>query len=289
MTKEEAENTAKESKIELLVEEQFDKEVEVGKVISQDPGFMENYMVKEGSTVKIVVSKGTDLKKVPKVTGKTYEEAETELTELSLVPNKVEESSEKVEAGYVIRQDPAPDTELNSGETVTVYVSTGVKQITMQHVIGQKEAEAKKALTKAGFEVSIVYEEDTSKEDGIVLKQSIDADARVKDGSKVTLTVNKIAALKEGTVNINLKSITGGVQVDEEGTEINPTALVEVKVTSEGSEDTVYKETHRKDTSNINIQVSGKGTITVKVFVDGVRKATEQLNLNASKPVLNID
>lgn len=289
MTREEAENAAKEANIELLVEEQFDKEIEAGKVISQDPGYMENYMVKEGSTVKIVVSKGTDIKKVPKLTGKTYEEAETELSELSLIPNKVEESSEKVEAGVIIRQDPDPDTELNSGDTVTVYVSTGIKQITMDYVIGKKEADAKKDLTKLGFDVTIVYEEDTSKDDGIVLKQSIDSGTQVKNGSKVTLTVNKITALKEGTVNINLKSLTGGVQVDDEGTELNPTALVEVKVTSEGSEDTVYKETHRKDTTNINIQVSGKGTITIKVFVDGVRKVTEQLNLNASKPVLNID
>ena len=155
---------------------------------------------------------------------------------------------------------------------------------------GEKEADAKKKLKDIGFDVNVVYEEDTGKDDGIVLKQSIDTGTTVKDGTKVILTVNKIAQTKEGTVNINLKSLTGGViDVDEEGTEINPTVKVEVKVTSEGSEDTVYSETHRKDTTRVTVPVSGKGTITVKVFIDGVRKAQKTLNLNGSSTVLNID
>lgn len=285
MAREEAENLANEKKLQLEIEEQFNQDVEAGKVISQDPGYMENYQIKEKSTVKLVISKGTDIKIVPKVTGKTFEEAQQEIEELELVIEKVEESSSKVEAGYVIRQTPEPESELNSGETVTVYVSTGEKQISMEHTIGEKESTAKKKLTNLGFDVSIVYEEDTSKDDGVVLKQSIDAGSTVKEGTKVTLTVNKIEKLKQGTVNINLKSITGGIEKDADGNEINPTAQVEVRV----DEEVVYSEKHRKDTGNLNVQVSGKGTITVKVFIDGVRKAQQTLNLNSSKPVLNID
>lgn len=290
MTREEAEQTAKDKKLQLQIDEQYDKEVELGRVISQEPGYMENYTIKENSTVKLVISKGSNTKIVPKVTGETYDNAVALLEEQELVVERVEESSDKVEAGYVIKQEPEAETELNAGETVKVYVSTGVKQITMEYVIGEKEADAKKKLTDIGFVVSIVYEEDTAKDDGIVLKQSIDTGTTVKDGSKVILTVNKIAQTKEGTVNINLKSLTGGViDVDDEGTEINPTVKVEVKVTSEGSEDTVYSETHRKDTTRVTVPVSGKGTITVKVFIDGVRKAQNTLNLNGSSTVLNID
>lgn len=290
MTREEAEQTAKDKNLQLEIDEQYDKEVELGKVISQEPGYMENYTIKEKSTVKIVVSKGTNTKVVPKVTGETYDDAVKLLEEQELVVEKIEEASSKIEAGYVIKQEPDADTELNAGETVKIYVSTGVKQITMEYVIGEKEADAKKKITGIGFKVSIVYEEDTSKDDGIVLKQSIDTGATVKDGTKVTLTVNKIAQTKNGTVNINLKSLTGGViDKDEEGTEINPTVKLEVRVISEGSEDTVYSETHRKDTTRVTVPVSGKGTITVKVFVDGVRKSQQSLNLNTDNPVLNID
>ena len=53
----------------------------------------------------------------------------------------------------------------------------------------------------------MVYEEDTSKDDGTVLRQSIDVGTTVDDGTEVTLTVNRIEEIKNGTVNINLKSL----------------------------------------------------------------------------------
>lgn len=294
MTRVQAEQAANEANLKLEVEEQFDKEVEAGKVISQDPQYMENYTVKAKTTVKIVVSKGVDIKKVPKLTGLKYDKAEAALTEQSLVVEKIEETSEKVEADYVIKQDPAQGTELNSGDTVKVYVSTGVKQITMEYVVGKTEKDAKSQLTKLGFEVNVIYEEDTTKDDGVVLKQSIDTGAQVKDGSKVTLTINKITKVKEGTVNINLKSILAKegkdvITKDESGNEINPTVKVEIKVTSEGKEETVYSQEHRKDTTSINKKVIGKGTITVKVFADGIKLEEKQLDLNSTSPVLNID
>ena len=293
MTRDEAEQIAKDSKIELLIDEQYDKEVEAGKVISQDPGYMENYTVKEKSTIKIVISKGTDTRKVAKVVGEKYEDAEQLLTEQNLLIEKIEESSDKVEAGYVIKQEPDPETELNSGETVKVYVSTGIKQITMEYVIGEKEKDAKSKLTKLGFDVTIVYEEDTSKDDGIVLKQSIGTGEQVKDGSKVTLTVNKIAQTKEGTVNINLKSITGGIieRNPETGEEIEPNAKVSVVIS--GSE--VYSDEHRRDgsvtLSGKGDGIEGKGIVNVEVSIiwEGkTRKRTGQLNFNNTNPILNI-
>ena len=157
----------------------------------------------------------------------------------------------------------------------------------MEHVIGQKEADAKKALTELGFEVDVVYEEDMSKDDGTVLKQSIDVGETVDEGTEVTLTVNKIAEIKEGTLNINLKSLTGGqIDKDEAGNEINPSVKLKVTV----NEDTVVDEYVRKDNENYSITVSGKGTVTIKVFIDGVKKGSDRtLNLNSSNPVLTID
>ncbi len=287
MTKTEAEQTATNAGLQLEVTEEFSSDVEAGKVISQEPQFVDGYLVKDGSTVKIVVSKGENIKVVPDVVGKTREEAEQAVKAEEFEVKVVEEANSKVQAGYVIRQDPEADEKVNAGETVTIYVSTGIKQITMEHVVGEKEADAKKILTDLGFEVDIVYEEDTSKDDGVVLKQSLDVGTTVDEGTEVTLTVNKIQEIKEGTVNINLKSLTGGViDVDETGTEINPTVELEVRVNDE----VVYKETQRKDATNITVPVSGKGTITIKVFIDGVKKGTDRtLNLNSENPVLNID
>ena len=219
MTREEAETAATEANVQLEVSEEFNSDVEEGKIISQDPPYMENYTVKENSVVKVVVSKGENIKIVPNVVGKEQSEAESEIKAEELKVEVVQEASSRIEAGYVIRQEPEADEEVNAGETVKIYVSTGIKQITMEHVIGQTEEDAKKTLTDLGFEVTVVYEEDTSKDDGVVLKQSIDVGTTVDEGTKVTITVNQVVETKQVGVVINVLKITGGYTEPVEGEE----------------------------------------------------------------------
>ena len=233
LTREEAEAKAKEAKITLDITEEFSSDVEEGKVISQDPPYLDGYVVKENSSVKLVISKGENIKIVPKVTGMTREEAEQAIETEELKVEVIEEASSKVEAGYVIKQEPEADKEVNAGETVKIYVSTGIKQITMEHVIGKKEDEAKKTLTDLGFEVNVVYEEDTSKDDGVVLKQSLDVGETVDEGTKVTLTVNKVAATKEVNVIINVLKITGGYTDPAEGEQQSGSSTVNITVNDE--------------------------------------------------------
>jgi serine/threonine protein kinase len=283
-TIEEAEQELNKSKLKIEKKEEFNSEIEVGKIISQNPPFIENHTVKENSTVEVVVSKGTEMTKVPKIIGMEYEEAEEEIKKYNLQAEKIDKVSKTVEKGIVIEQEPAENTEIKAGEKVKIYVScgNGLKQIVTQYVIGKTEKDAKELLTKDGLEVEVVNEEDTTKENGIVLKQSIEAGKTVDEGTKIIITVNKIAEIKTGKIDINLKSITGGIKLDAEGNEINPEATVTVKVTSAGKEETVYNEKHRKDTSTIIFDVKGVGTITIKVYVDDVLKRQTQMNLNSS-------
>lgn len=283
-TIEEAEQELNKSKLKIEKKEEFNSEIEVGKIISQNPPFIENYTVKENSTVEVVVSKETEMTKVPKIIGMEYEEAEEEIKKYNLQAEKIDKVSKTVEKGIVIEQEPAENTEIKAGEKVKIYVScgNGLKQIVTQYVIGKTEKDAKELLTKDGLEVEVVNEEDTTKENGIVLKQSIEAGKTVDEGTKIIITVNKIAEIKTGKIDINLKSITGGIKLDAEGNEINPEATVTVKVTSAGKEETVYNEKHRKDTSTIIFDVKGVGTITIKVYVDDVLKRQTQMNLNSS-------
>ncbi len=289
-TLEEAKTLLGEENITLEVsEEVYDSEIEEGKIISQDPPFIDGYQVKENTTVKLVISKGKEMVKMQKVVGKLYEEAANIIKdELHLEVEKIEETSKTVEEGYVIKQEPEEGTEIETGETVKIYVSTGtgIKQISVPYVIGDTEADAKKKL--ADLKVTVVYEEDTTKVDGHVLKQSIEAGETVDEKTKITITVNKIEAIKTGSINLNLKSLLGTkatIEQDEEGNEINPTVQVKVTVNDE----TIYSQEHRKDESEIVIEASGKGTVTVKVLVDDVRQYMGQFDLTVEKPVLTID
>ena len=65
-------------------------------------------------------------------------------------------------------------------------------------------------LSNLGLKVNVSYEQDDLKDNGVVLKQSIDSGKTVDEGTTITITVNKKDELKQGTVNVNVKSITGG-------------------------------------------------------------------------------
>ena len=292
---EEAKTKLDELKLKYEITEEYSPEgKEEGTILSQEPKYQDNYKINETEVIKLVVSKGIEMVAVPKVTGDTKDDAISKLEEVNLKVEIAEEINEKVQEGVVIKQEPAANEQISKDSTVKIYVSLGrgIKEVTVPYVVGKQEAEAKKALEAAGLTVGTVkYESDTTKPNGEVLKQGIDADKKVDEKTAVSLTVNKLAEIKSGTVNINLKSLTGYKKLtDSDGKEV-PAESVEVvvKVTSNGIEDTVYKKSHKKDTEKITVPVEGVGTITVKIFLDGVRNTQKQLDLNSSNPVLNID
>lgn len=214
LSKEEAEKKVTDAKLKFEVsDEEYNTEVEAGYIISQDPTYTELYnKVKEGTTIKVVVSKGTEKTTVPNVKGKEKEEALQLIDNAKLLSEVIEETSKTVKEGFVISQETNPDTEVNAGETLKIHVSTGtgIKQVTMIDVTGKSEADAKKALEDMGLVVNVGYSEDSSKNNGVVLKQALDVGKVVDEGTTVTITVNKRAETKNVTVKIDVKSITGG-------------------------------------------------------------------------------
>ena len=284
MTKEEAQKEADKIKVKLDFEEEFSADVEEGKVISQDPEFKENSKIKEKSIVKLKISKGTELVKVPKVTGMEKEEAIKTWEDLGLKVEIKEETSKKVEEGYVINQDIAENKEINAGDTVTITVSTGtgITQVSVPSVTGKTENEARTALESAKLKVTVNYEEDSSKTEGIVLKQNVESGKKVDEGTTVTITVNK-AESKSGTVTVNVKSITGGYDSsDTDLTDTDKKAKIDIKV--DGT--SVYTQSNvDKNSTAISTSFSGKGKVQIVVNIQDGNGAsyTRTTELDLSK------
>ena len=296
LTVEEAQAAYADKNINIQVaEEVFDAEVEAGKIISQEPPYEEGATIPENSTIELTVSKGIETVTMQKVVGMKYDEAERLLKEdLKLEVEKIEETSQTVEKDYVIRQEPEEGEELETGDTVKVYVSigTGIEQISVPYVIGDTEADAKTKLSD--LEVTVVYEEDMTKTDGKVLKQSIEAGETVDEGTKITITVNRIEERKQGTINLNFKSLLlksvlkdrAEITTDPvTGEEIEPTMPLVITV----DDSTVYNDAPRKDNTSITAYAWGKGTVTVKVEADGVNIWEGQFDLSGDNPTLVID
>ena len=267
--------------------EEYNGEIEEGKVITQNPKYRKNYTIKENSKFEIVISKGKKIVIMPKVEGEKIEEARRiiESLEANINIEIAEEESTKVEPGIVLKQSIEKDKEIEAGTTITLTVSKAKEQVSVPYVIGKAEETAKKELTDAKLKVEVVYEEDTTKDAGIVLKQSIDVGKAVDEGTSITITVNKIAEIKSGTVTVNVKSITNyKPEKDEEGNEIEPKDVkLKVTVTSQGTTETAYEQNVKPTNEAVAVKISGKGTVTIKVYIDGVLGGREyQLNLNNS-------
>lgn len=278
LTKEEAEQKIKDAKLVFEVEsEEYNAEIEENHIISQNPKHMDNFnKVKEGTTIKVVISKGTEKTKVPNVKGKQREEAVELIEDAKLKVEVVEETNKTVKEGYVISQETNPDTEVNAGDTVKIHVSTGtgIKQVTMIDVTGKTEADAKKALEDLKLVVNVGYSEDNSKDNGIVLKQSTEVGKVVDEGTTVTITVNKLAEIKTVPITVNVKSLLDGniyeTSTDEETTDKKvKNVKLEVKVGS----DTIYSQTVKASETAVSVgNAKGTGTTTVKVYIDGILK-----------------
>lgn len=65
-------------------------------------------------------------------------------------------------------------------------------KVEIPDVVGKSLSDAKKALEAKKLKVEIVYSEDKTEDDGIVLKQSKEPKTEVKEGTTITLTVNKL-------------------------------------------------------------------------------------------------
>ena len=285
LTKEEAEQKAKESKLKIEVsEEKYHLEVPEGQIIEQDHKYQDNYKIKEGTTIKVVISKGQEIVEMPKVVGKTRDEATKMLKEVGLEVKVEEEFSDDVEKNYITKQEVAEGEKIAAGTTVTIYSSMGIEQVQVPDLSGKTESEAKSAISSAKLKwKSTDKTSDSSKPNGVVVNQSISNGSMVDKNTEITITVNEFDEIKTGKVTVNVKSLGNyKKQVDEETGE-EKTVYVPLKVTVNGEQ--VLSENVNTMTTDKSVSIQGIGTVTIKVYLDGNLKRTESINLNTQTSI----
>jgi eukaryotic-like serine/threonine-protein kinase len=163
----------------------FDENV----VFDQDPGAGER--VDEGSTITLLVSSGADAIPMPGVIGQQVDDARRFLEGQGFsVGEIIDQPDEEVPVGEVIDQDPAPDSPVPRGSSVTLVVSSGPEPRTVPEVSGLSVAEASQQLGAAGFTVSQSNEASSDVEAGIVIRTEPGAGEELPRGSPVTIVVS---------------------------------------------------------------------------------------------------
>ena len=161
-----------------------------GTVLAQDP---QPGKVDAGSAVKLAVSKGVAQVTVTNVANLDVVTATSQLSTAGLVVTQAQEPSERVDAGSVIRTDPAAGTALPKGSSVKIIVSSGPPQVGVPMVTGLSESEARDQLQAAGFlaSKSDLDVQFGSSQAGKVVSQSPTAGTPAAKGSTVSIIVGK--------------------------------------------------------------------------------------------------
>ncbi|MFH9392303.1 Stk1 family PASTA domain-containing Ser/Thr kinase [Streptomyces sp. NPDC017556] len=189
------------------VERVFSDTVERGSVVSSDPSSGDR--IRGNGSVKLVVSRGPEIVRVPDVVGRSLADARRSLKKVGLAPGMVtREFSEDVTRGAVIRTDPRAGTGRNPDTAVALVVSKGAP-IDVPDVTGLSAEEATAELEAEGLKAEVLPGRVHSAEaEGDVAEQSPGGGTEAAEGDTIELTVS------QGPRMLDVPDVTGR-DVDE--------------------------------------------------------------------------
>ena len=168
-------------------EPQHSLEVPAGRVLTVDP----DDRARRGATVVLTLSAGPRQIEVPPVDGKEEAEATAAVAAADLNPVVVQEHSEEVPAGRVIRTEPAAGTVVDESSDVRVVMSIGRQPIEVPSLVGMSEGDARRTLEDLALQAEVVgsaHHEEIP--EGAVISQSVEAGNRLYRGDVIELTIS---------------------------------------------------------------------------------------------------
>ena len=164
-------------------------------IISQDPE--SDTELEESKTIHFVVRKGTRTENkvsVPGVVASSEEAAKSQITSAGLRVSVSSKYSDDVAEGKVISQSPGSGSQVSKGTTVTITVSKGKKPestVSVPNLRYFTESEARSELRNSNLVLgSVLTEYSDSVEKGLVIRQTVSAGKKVKEGTAVGIYVS---------------------------------------------------------------------------------------------------
>lgn len=223
---------------------------------------------------------------VPSLAGKTMDQAKQEINGTGLgIKQAGTASSDTVEKGQIISQDPQEGKTVEKNTTIEVIISSGSagnseNAVDIPNVVGQSETDASAALTAKGFNVSKTTSYSSSVAEGYVISQTPNGDTQGKEGDTITLEISL------GSEKITVPDVVSGYKSEQQAREI----LSQFNV----STDTKYSDT--VDAGIVMAQSLAAGTqadpgasITITVSLGAepaqqIKTKTYKLNVSLQLP-----
>lgn len=258
----EAKSIAKEAGFTIEVEEEpiYSDIFAEGTIAEQDP--QGNSVTKKSDVIKVKLS-GVPVEEV--VLGDYRDgnslSVEKELKRLGFDVEIIEEESEDVEEGKVIRQEPKANTKLMNNSKVTLYVSGGDPKPKVPDVEELTLNRAKRELEEVGLKLgNVKYIFDESVEKGIVIFQHTAAEEKVNPGSEIDLDVS-VGKKINNSVLVNIDQYSGNID--------KVTIILEAQTDANDPMNIGENSTLRDVTGgSVGVPVRGTGKVKYKVYLD---------------------
>jgi serine/threonine-protein kinase len=241
----------------------YDQSIAAGQEVEQDA---------DGKVrVAIAVSLGTQKYEVPDVTNVEKSEAVSSLESLGFTVRIVSEEStseDGIEEGKAIRTEPKAGEQAEAGQTIVLYVSTGiaVDEVKVPDMVGKTVKDVEVECAHLNL-VLVTEEEDSEEPEGTILEQSVPADEFVVSGTEITIKVSTGIA-PEGDVSFGLYlpsvatgrytldfSIDGEIVASYPFVAENTSGMVAVTLTNQGSKQVVVSITGSQTGSTARLGV----------------------------------
>ena len=175
--------------LNIKTEEIGSDEITKGYIVRTEPPAQE--LLTKNQNVTLYISLGSN--KMPKLAGEAKADAEKRLTmmELNLKFSFLEEPSDTVPKGYVIRTEPAEGAELSKGQQITVYVSLGSNK--MPDLIGESKNNAEVLLKAMEMDLKIsldLLEDSETVEEGKVCRTEPAAGETLQKGQHIKVYIS---------------------------------------------------------------------------------------------------
>ncbi|ANN21434.1 serine/threonine protein kinase [Amycolatopsis orientalis] len=163
-------------------------ENDIGKVLAINPP--EGQMTPTSQKILLTIGQKPGKVKAPDLKGKNQSDAESALTAAGLKLGAVteEETEDTNQAGKVLRQNPAAQTDVDQGSKVDITVGKSKELKTVPNYKGKTQAEAEAGLKAAGFTPQVTTV-DSDQAKGTVIDQTPNG-GKLAVGSVVKLSVS---------------------------------------------------------------------------------------------------
>ncbi|MDX3107095.1 Stk1 family PASTA domain-containing Ser/Thr kinase [Nonomuraea angiospora] len=149
---------------------------------------------------------------IPSLASQERAYAEEQLKNLKLNVQVVQEPSDDVDKGSVIRTEPDANTKVDQNSTVKLVISKGPEKVKVPDgLVGQSQEDAMKALEEAGLR-GTVKTKVSSKSQGTVIDTNPKAGDEIEKGGTVTLYVPKELGEVPSVIGLTVKDASAQIK-----------------------------------------------------------------------------